>query len=202
IPGRQPFRRGPTSKRAERQRVVCPARTLASGALPMSRIHLTALAVLTLLAPAPGLAQQAGQIPARDRVLQGEPQTLFAIGALEGADWETLSDVAQVAVDARDNLYVLDRGNHRVLVFDAQGKFVRQLGKQGSGPGEFGSPNGIAVEPDGRVIVADIAHRNYTIFSPDGEFERTVPYDAEAGMLFRSVQRHPRGGVLVAPAGM
>jgi len=140
----------------------------------MHRMPLTALAVLTLLVPAPGLAQQAVQIPARDRVLQGEPQTLFAIGALEGAEWETFSDVAQVAFDARDNLYVLDRGNHRVLVFDAQGKFVRQLGKQGSGPGEFGSPNGIGIEPDGRVIVADIAHRNYTIFGPDGEFERGV----------------------------
>lgn len=168
----------------------------------MHRIHLKVLAVLMLFVPAAGLAQQAVQIPARDRVLKGEPQTLFAIGAMEGADWETFSDVAQVAFDARDNLYVLDRGNHRVLVFDAQGKFVRQLGKQGSGPGEFGSPNGIAVEPDGRVIVADIAHRNYTIFSPDGEFERTVPFDRDAGMLFRSVQGHPRGGLLVEPAGM
>ena len=169
----------------------------------MHRIHLTALTILTLLVPAAGLAQQAVQIPARDRVLQGEPQTLFAIGAMEGADWETFGDVAQVAFDARDNLYVLDRGNHRVLVFDAQGKFVRQLGKQGSGPGEFGAPNGIAIEPDGRVIVADAAHRNYTIFRPDGELERTVPYHQGAGgMIFRSIQGHPRGGVLVEPAGL
>ncbi len=168
----------------------------------MNRIHRAALTVLTLFVPAAGLAQQAVQIPARDRVLQGKPQTLFAIGALEGADWETFGDVAQVAFDAHDNLYVLDRGNHRVLVFDAQGQFIRQLGKQGGGPGEFGAPNGSAIEPDGRVIVADATHRNYTIFSPDGEFERTVPYDQAAGMLFRSIQGHPRGGVLVEPAGM
>jgi len=168
----------------------------------MHRIRLTSLTILTLVVPAAAFGQQVVHIAARDRMLQGEPQTLFAIGALEGADWETFGGVAQVAFDARDNLYVLDRGNHRVLVFDAQGKFVRQLGKQGGGPGEFAAPNGLAVEPDGRVIVADAAHRNYTIFRPDGALERTVPYEQGSAMIFRSVQSHPRSGVLVEPAGL
>jgi hypothetical protein len=168
----------------------------------MRRMRCVALITLAMLTPAAAGAQQTVQGPGRDRALVGGPEMLFSIGAMEGESWETFGDVAQVAFDARDNLYVLDRGNHRVLVYDTAGRFVRQLGKQGGGPGEFQAPIGIAVGRDGTVIVADAAHRNLTIFRPDGELDRTVPYDPAAGMPFRSVQPHPRGGVLVEPAGV
>src|SRR6266566_4544430 len=32
-----------------------------------------------------------------------------------------------IAVDAQDNIYVADRGNHRIQVFDRNGKFLRQI---------------------------------------------------------------------------
>jgi len=32
-----------------------------------------------------------------------------------------------IAVDARDNIYVADRGNHRIQTFDRDGKFLRQI---------------------------------------------------------------------------
>jgi DNA-binding beta-propeller fold protein YncE len=32
-----------------------------------------------------------------------------------------------IAVDAHDNVYVADRGNHRIQVFNAEGKFLRQI---------------------------------------------------------------------------
>jgi sugar lactone lactonase YvrE len=32
-----------------------------------------------------------------------------------------------IAIDAHDNVYVADRGNHRIQVFDATGKFLRQI---------------------------------------------------------------------------
>ncbi|HET9801881.1 MAG TPA: peptidyl-alpha-hydroxyglycine alpha-amidating lyase family protein [Candidatus Acidoferrum sp.] len=32
-----------------------------------------------------------------------------------------------IAVDAQDNIYVADRGNHRIQVFDKDGKFLRQI---------------------------------------------------------------------------
>src|ERR1700716_1595726 len=32
-----------------------------------------------------------------------------------------------IAVDAQDNIYVADRGNHRIQVFDTNGKFLRQI---------------------------------------------------------------------------
>ena len=50
-------------------------------------------------------------------------------------NWEKLPegwsfiDVAGVAVDARDHVYVFNRGDHPVVVFDRDGKFLRSFGE-------------------------------------------------------------------------
>ena len=38
-----------------------------------------------------------------------------------------LSTPHSIAIDAQDNVYVADRGNRRIQVFDAEGKFLRQI---------------------------------------------------------------------------
>ena len=42
-----------------------------------------------------------------------------------------------VAIDDDGEIYVLDAGNQRVVVFDFDGNVVRQFGRRGDGPGEF-----------------------------------------------------------------
>src|SRR4051812_2381355 len=108
----------------------------------------TSLVALLVLASA-AHAQQ-------DRVLAGAPANQFSIGAEDGEDWELLSRVSGVAFDSNDNLYVLDAGNSRVLVFDARGKFVRKFGKKGGGPGELMTPVGLVLTKDGYVAVTDL----------------------------------------------
>ena len=41
-----------------------------------------------------------------------------------------------VSVDGKGQMYVSDQGNIRVMEFDPEGKFVRQIVREGSGPGE------------------------------------------------------------------
>lgn len=49
-------------------------------------------------------------------------------------------------------MIVADAGNNRLSVFTTEGKFVRTIGRKGSGPGEFVGPRGVAVIlcPDAR----------------------------------------------------
>jgi hypothetical protein len=40
-----------------------------------------------------------------------------------------LTDVASVAVDSKDRIYVFNRGAHPMVVFDREGNFVRSWGE-------------------------------------------------------------------------
>lgn len=73
-----------------------------------------------------------------------------------------------IDADAAGNLYILDRGNHQILVFDGEGRHVRTLGRQGGGPGEFQWPGTLVVWPDGATAVADVGKRGLVRFAPDG----------------------------------
>lgn len=144
-------------------------------------------------------AQQVTRIPAADKLLPGKATQVFAIGAEDGEDWELLSRVSGAAFDARDNLYILDAGNSRVLVFDARGKFIRKIGKKGGGPGELLTPVGLAITKDGFVAVTDLGRPAVSLFKPDGSFVDNLMLGDSLGMpvLQGGTQAHPSRGVVV-----
>lgn len=154
------------------------------------------LALVGLLAAGTLAAQPVVNLPAADRPLAGAPAALFAVGREEGRSWEMLSNVEAAAFDAQDNLYVLDRGNHRVLVFDRAGRFLREIGEEGDGPGELRVPVSMALAADGTLTVADLAQRRFNLFQRDGTFLRSVPFDDETGVPMGTIAAHPAGGVV------
>lgn len=156
-----------------------------------------AAAALLFLAPAALAAQgRVVRLPERDRPLAGEAPVVFAIGRAEGADHEMFADVSAVAFDESDNLYVLDRQSARVMVYDRAGRFLRQVGRKGQGPGELAVPMGLAVGPDGTVTVLDLGVPGFTVFGPDGGYLRGRRLDGWMPMMMGPLAWHPRGGVL------
>ena len=76
-----------------------------------------------------------------------------------------------LAVGPNGDLYVSDGyGNARVHRFTAEGQLVQSWGEPGTGPGQFNLPHGIAVDTDGRVLVADRENDRVQLFTPDGEY--------------------------------
>ncbi len=170
-----------------------------STARPRS-LHLAALAAGLLAAPA-AYAQQTVRLPEEDRALALRPTPVYAVGSAEGREWEMFSRVDQVAFDRADNLYVLDGGASRVVVFDRAGKFVRQFGKKGGGPGEFQAPLGMTVLADGSVAVADLGARSYSLFGADGRYQRSAAFLDDympTSLSGGGIAAHPRGGVVTA----
>jgi DNA-binding beta-propeller fold protein YncE len=79
--------------------------------------------------------------------------------------------VADLAFLPNGDFYVADGYlNSRIVKFDKNGEFLLQWGKQGEGPGEFQLPHSIALDPMGRVYVADRGNKRIQVFGPDGKF--------------------------------
>ena len=73
---------------------------------------------------------------------------------------------------ARDgSLYISDGyGNARIHKFTPDGRHLFSWGEPGGGPGQFRVPHGIAVGPDGTVVVADRENCRLQFFDPAGHF--------------------------------
>lgn len=89
-----------------------------------------------------------------------------------------------IATDANGLIYVADTWNHRIVVLDAQGTVVRELGQKGvitdtaDSPdpnvdtGRFYGPRGVAVD-NGEIYVVDTGNERVQVFAQDGTFLRT-----------------------------
>ena len=78
-----------------------------------------------------------------------------------------------VVVAPNGDIFVTDshrRGkNNRVVKFDKTGKFIKEWGKKGSGPGELSEPHAIAMDLQGRLFVGDRENNRIQIFDQDGK---------------------------------
>lgn len=85
--------------------------------------------------------------------LDGEP--LATIGK-RGLYLGNLTRPKGVAVDADDNIYIVESYYDHLLVFDQQGRFMLPIGGTGSAVGQFYLPSGVWNDDSGRIYVADM----------------------------------------------
>lgn len=108
-----------------------------------------------------------------------------SIGVAEGRPEVEFASVADLAVDASGNMYVLDSQKLAVFRFDAAGRFLGAIGRPGQGPGELASGTGVAVR--GReVAVHDPRNGRISVFGTDGSFVREVRTEV-TGLTGRSL---------------
>jgi hypothetical protein len=93
------------------------------------------------------------------------------IGSLQGPVETSFGYVETVAVAADGTLYVPDTQVPAVRVFDPDGVYLGDIGREGEGPGEYIAIRGIGVLPTGEIAVwhemGDI-----TVFDEEGQFVR------------------------------
>jgi DNA-binding beta-propeller fold protein YncE len=99
---------------------------------------------------------------------------------VEGMDFRTIRCAGppfhyptNVALAADGSLYISDGySNARIHRFSREGVHLFSWGEPGSGPGQFRLPHGIAVAPDGTVVVADRENSRLQFFNPEGRYLR------------------------------
>jgi tripartite motif-containing protein 71 len=75
-----------------------------------------------------------------------------------------------IAIDAQDNVYVVDINNTEIQKFDSNGKFLVRWGGPGPGPGQFNLPTSVAIDKDGNVLVAEARTGRLQKFDSNGKY--------------------------------
>ncbi|BAL22694.1 6-bladed beta-propeller [Azoarcus sp. KH32C] len=86
-----------------------------------------------------------------------------------------------MAIGKDGRLYVVDGGNFRVQIFNADGSYRDSFGSVGRQLGNFARPKEIATDNEGNVYVADAAFGNFQIFNADGELLMFIGNRSERG---------------------
>jgi len=107
-----------------------------------------------------------------DRVLKLTPNgdKLLELGGFGWSQWQ-FKDPVQVAVDADGRIFVSDRGNRRVQVFDRFGSHVQEV------KDHLKSPTGLGIDGDGLLYVTDDETGELNLYSPSG---RRIAFWTEA----------------------
>ena len=82
--------------------------------------------------------------------------------------WE-FRDVAAVAVDSKDRIYVFNRGQHPMIVFDRDGNFLRSWGE-----GLFSRAHGIHIDSDDNLYCTDDGDHTVRKTTTEGKVLLTI----------------------------
>lgn len=125
------------------------------------------------------------------------------IGVLDGPEEQIFGNLRSLAVAADGTIFAMDAQALAVRVFAADGSYVRTLGRDGGGPGEFGQPDGgMAMLSDGRLAVRDPGNARLQLFdAASGEPLETWPVIA-GGFHTSNPMVRSAGDTLLTPVLM
>jgi len=90
---------------------------------------------------------------------------------VRGTDAGHFNRPADIAFMPDGTFFVADGyDNHRVVKFDRDGRFIKDWGTEGSGPGQFRVPHGVTIDARRRVYVADRDNRRIQVFDENGRY--------------------------------
>jgi hypothetical protein len=151
-------------------------RALTAAAVGGAGQRLAAPAIRSRLAGAAGFAAlaaaDASSGGAAEPVILGEGAYRYRVvegwGALPPGF--TYRDGAAVCVDSKDNVYVFNRGDHPVIVFDRDGQFLRSWGEDIG----FVNAHGAAAGPDDMLYLTDDFGAAVRKCTPQGKVVLTI----------------------------
>ena len=128
-------------------------------ALPPTVVDSAGIRIVTSVAPTHVAATVASPIVDVGGSGDGNSELAFVVGALRLGD---------------GRLAIADQGARAIRIFDANGKFVRAIGREGGGPGEFSSITRLELLAGDSLAAYDGLRVTLTVFDTSGRIGRTV----------------------------
>jgi len=100
----------------------------------------------------------------------------LSIGGPDAQGDEAFDRVQGVVVDDAGAVYVLDYRASNIKAYDATGKYVRTIGRNGQGPGELESPTTLSLNRPRAELAVHVPPRGIVFFNTDGTFLRQLSF--------------------------
>ena len=129
---------------------------------------------------------------------QGRVVLQLGTKGVSGTDSTHFNLPTDVAFAPNGDIYVSDGyAGARVVKYSADGEYLLEWDKRGTGPGEFGLPHNLVVDAEGRVYVTDRDNQRIQVFDAKGKFLNQWKDVGGVSTLFITKdQRIWTGGVL------
>jgi DNA-binding beta-propeller fold protein YncE len=104
-----------------------------------------------------------------------EGKVLLRLGmpGMTGADAMHFNQPSDVITAPNGDIFVADghggNSNARIVKYNREGKFIKEWGTRGSGPGQLDAPHALAMDSRGRLFVADRGNNRIQIFDQEGK---------------------------------
>jgi DNA-binding beta-propeller fold protein YncE len=103
-------------------------------------------------------------------------KVLMTLGkaGVSGSGPDLFDQPTDVVVAPSGEIFVTDSHrngkNNRVVKLSREGRFIKEWGTKGSGPGQISEPHTIAMDSRGRLFVGDRENNRIQIFDQDGKY--------------------------------
>jgi hypothetical protein len=101
-------------------------------------------------------------------------RTIGGLDADENLSFRAPYDIVR---DSAGNLYILDTGNNRIQKLDPQGIFIKTIGRQGQGPGEFQGAFSLDIDEQDNLFVFEPRNMRIQVLSSEGRPLSMVKFD-------------------------
>ena len=102
----------------------------------------------------------------------GKVLMMLGKAGVSGAGPDLFDQPTDLVVAPTGDIFVTDSHrngtNNRVVRFSKDGKFIKEWGSKGTGPGQISEPHTIAMDSRGRLFVGDRENNRIQIFDQDG----------------------------------
>lgn len=98
-------------------------------------------------------------------------QAMYTPKTLMGHAASPLSSPQDIFIDTRDEIYIVDTGNNRVVHLDQTGQPVRMIEIPES---PLDKPHGVYVSDEGNIYIADTGNSRIVILDADGHFIQEI----------------------------
>jgi len=94
--------------------------------------------------------------------------------AIQETDGILFGQLADLAANSKNMLYVIDSGEKTIYKYSEEGRFLRRLGRSGQGPGEFQKPRSVYIDAKDFIYVLDSSNRRIEVFDSNDEYLRSI----------------------------